>query len=637
VPTLPPKDPQLEREHDAVQAALLVSLATPWAVHALVVGLSALGARPLGSRAVAIGILLAAVGTGAGFARLASRSAAARPFVRMASGPRRLAAALSASALLALSAGVLLAVTLPVVAYDALAYRLPVIADWLDAGCIAWLVTDDPVRNGYPLGQEAVGAVLAAATGSMRFVALTSFFHVAAGALSIWLFAERIGVRRELARVGAALFVLVPMVILNAPSGYVDASFAGAAVSCVLLLALVFGSPRTDVVLAAAAGMATAHTLSLKGTGVAIVLAASVAVAVALLIAKLGDAKGAVLGLRPRLLTALLFAAPGSFWALRNLVHTGNPLWPVDVRVAGHRLFAGVASMESVLDVLHNTPASLASLSGPNRLLHTWFEWRGPAVDFDDRMAGLGLAWPLVAVPAIAFIAVRLSRRDSAPEHRLALFIAVAATLLAFVIQPMRWWPRYTIWVWGVGAVAIAATAQALLAAGRTRALTATLSVVTGLALVEAAVGLFHANGLATAVGRPGGVGRLADEPRLAPNAASWVDAAFWNNDVAHVSDVCRGAWKPGTDDANLDGVLAQVSPRPRVHVIADDDGNWSDVQKAWKDAGCAELLLLRGSPVLPLAQKDPDVTVEPAVAFDPLYVVRPRRLSRLASRNVTQ
>ena len=65
-------------------------------------------------------------------------------------------------------------------------HRLPVIADWLDAGRIAWLVTDDAVRNGYPLGQEAVSSVIVAATGSMRFVAGASFFYVAAGALSVW-------------------------------------------------------------------------------------------------------------------------------------------------------------------------------------------------------------------------------------------------------------------------------------------------------------------------------------------------------------------------------------------------------------------------------------------------------------------
>ncbi|HEX4335031.1 MAG TPA: hypothetical protein VH062_03905 [Polyangiaceae bacterium] len=624
-----------EPGRDAVQSALLVLLTLPWVIHALVVGLSATGARPLGSGVGALAIVATAL-VASGVARTFGRSAVT---VSGASSPvvvRRLSAVLSVAALAALAGATLVALAFPVVAYDAVAYRLPTVASWLDAGRVAWLVTDDPVRNGYPLGQEAVSAVLAAATGSMRFAALVSVLHVGAGALSIWLFAERIGVRRELGRASAALFALVPMVILNAPSGYVDAAFAGAAVSCVLLGALAFGSDRDDRVLAGAAGMAAAHALSLKGTGVALVLALGVGVVGVLVTARLRKTPVAVDGLGARLALFAVFAAPGAFWLLRNVAHTGNPLWPVDVVVAGHRVFTGVASMESVLDVVHNTPTALARLSEPGRLLHTWFEWRGPAIDFDDRTAGLGLLWPLAAVPAVVYTVARFRRLELGRPGVAALAIALTATTVAFVIQPMRWWPRYTIWVWGAGAVALAMTADAWLSAGRERRVTRALSVVTVLALVEGGVALFHANGFATALAGSNGGQRFSTDARVAPNAVSWVDGAFFTDELLAATDVCRGAWKPGTDDASLDGVLAQLSPRPRVHVVSDDDGDWSNVHKAWKDAGCTELLLFRGSPVLPLAQQDPEVTVEPAVAFDPLYVVRPRRFSRLAVRNVT-
>ena len=204
---------------------------------------------------------------------------------------------------------------------------------------------------------------------------------------------------------------------------------------------------------------------------------------------------------------------------------------------------------------------------------------------------------------------------------------------MAFAIQPMRWWPRYTIWLWGVGAVAMAVSAQWLLRKGRNRLLTVALSAVTAVAFIEGGIAVFHANGLATAVRRDG----LSSDPRQAVNATAWVDGAFWDLEVAREPHVCRGAWKPGTDDANLDGVLAQLSPRPTVHVVADDDGDWAAVQKTAKEAGCTSLLLLRGSPVLPLAEQDQQVTVETAVAFDPLYVVRPRRLARLDTRNLIQ
>jgi hypothetical protein len=563
-----------------------------------------------------------------------SRRAAPPPGAELPPAGRGFASLLALGSIGAWCGSLLTAFALPVIAYDALSYRLPVIAEWLDAGQVAWVSTDDAVRNGYPLGQEAVSSVLVAATGSMRWVACASFFYVAAGALAIWRFAAGVGVRDALGRAAAALFLLVPMVILNAPSAYVDASFAGAAVAVLLLSALLIGTARKDFVLAAAAGMAAAHTLSLKGTGLAVVLSVGLVAAVVLLARRRQtDGKAGREATRVALV-ALAFAAPGAFWVLRNLVHTGNPLWPVDLRVAGHTLFPGLASMEAVLDVAHNTPPALARLSEPFRVLHTWAELGGPATDFDDRTGGLGLIWLLFAVPAVVFTIVRLVRKDVALPHRTSVVVAISATALAFAMQPMRWWPRYTIWLWGVGAVAMAMSAEWLLREGRSRVLTAALAVVTGVAFVEGGIALFHANGLATAFERSGGI---SSDPRRAANAAAWVDTAFWNLEVARAKVVCRGGWKPGTDDANLDGVLAQLSPRPIVRVVNDDDGDWAAVQKAWKEAGCTDLLLLRGSPVLPLAEKDPEVTVEPAVAFDPLYVVRPRRVARLDTRNVTQ
>jgi hypothetical protein len=85
---------------------------------------------------------------------------------------------------------------------------------------------------------------------------------------------------------------------------------------------------------------------------------------------------------------------------------------------------------------------------------------------------------------------------------------------------------------------------------------------------------------------------------------------------------VCRGAWKPATDNANLDGVWAQLELRPRVHVVPDDDADWQEVRAAWRKAGCARLLLLHGSPVLNSARLDPEVDMVSIEAFDRLAVV---------------
>ena len=612
---------------------LLALLAVPWLAHAFVTGLSAVRLHPLSSRVVSSVLVGVSIAAGVVAARWGAGAGARSSAHALTGMSRHFATVLCGLAVAGLSLALLAAVALPLFAYDALGYHLPVIANWLDEGRVAWVNSDDPIRNGYPLGQEAIGALLVAATGSTRWVALPSFLYVAAGALSIWLFAEQIGVRRQIARASGALFALVPMVLLNAPTGYVDASFAGAAIAATLLLTSTFASAELDGRVPVAAGMAASHALSLKATGVSTLLAVCGASAVAAVVARRALAHRPE-GLVRRSVVAAAFALPGTFWLLRNAVETGNPLWPVDVNVAGHNLLHGVAPLSTVIDFVHNTPAALAPLSEPARVAHTWFEVSGFAHAFDERMAGLGLAWPLVALPAIVFTVVSAAKGTLSGERRVALLVVFAATAIAFAVQPLRWWPRFTVWLWGAGAVAIAHSAEALIAARRERVVAAALAVLTCSALVEGGVAVVHANGLGRAVARDGLAALFAGDGRNAPNAAEWVDDSFWKSGVADAPHICRGAWKPDTDDANLDGVFAQLSPRPHVHVLADDDGDWSDVQRAAKDAGCTDLLLLRGSPVLPLAQKDPDVTVESAIAFDPLFVVRPRGIPQAATRN---
>lgn len=595
-------------------AGLLGVLGFPWFVHAAVVSFSALGAKPLASRAAAWTILVLGVAFALGLAREVSRVRGIPEKPSVGLGPSEaIARFVTVTAALAFVFALGAAITFPVVAYDALAYRVPVVADWLDAGRVAWVATDDPVRNGYPLGQEAVSAVVAAATGSMRFVSVTSFFHVAAGAIGIALLAENAGVRRDLARAGGALFVLAPMVILNAPSGYVDAAFAGEVIAllCTVTLVTEGSAPRLGAV---AAGMAAAHVLALKSTGLPFVALVAMGAAVRAWVYRRR---------RPRTAAALLFATPGAFWALRNLYHTGNPLWPAEIRVIGITLWPGPHTLDQLLDAAHNTPPELAPLGRAARIVYTWFAWKGPAMDFDHRLAGLGWAWPFFALPAIGSFLWRCARSTDAEGNRQGLFV-IALTGACFALQPMSWWPRYTLWVWGAGALTIALEAERVLRSDRKALLPFALAALAGLLAFEGGIAVAHANGALGALARPGQWSDLRDLHRAA-NATAWVDPAFWRLGLERERNVCRGAWKMGTDNANLDGVFAQLMPRPKVHVVSDDDVGWKEVRHAWQESGCRELLLLQGSPALPLAARDPTVSVASTTAFDPLFVVRLR------------
>ena len=58
--------------------------------------------------------------------------------------------------------------------------------------------------------------------------------------------------------------------------------------------------------------------------------------------------------------------------------------------------------------------------------------------------------------------------RPRRPQAR-ALLLVLVMTAGCFVLQPLRWWPRYTLWLWGAGALALALQGEALARAGRRR------------------------------------------------------------------------------------------------------------------------------------------------------------------------
>src|SRR5262249_9728427 len=127
-----PPPAQLAASRARLRGALAAALGFPWIVHAAAVTASALRAHPLSGRAPAVLILLGASAFAVALYRLAVRSGSgfASPggdARRLPPVVQRLAHALVAAGGAALGLMLAVAIVLPVVAYDALAYRLPTI------------------------------------------------------------------------------------------------------------------------------------------------------------------------------------------------------------------------------------------------------------------------------------------------------------------------------------------------------------------------------------------------------------------------------------------------------------------------------------------------------------------------------
>ena len=108
-------------------------------------------------------------------------------------------------------------------------------------------------------------------------------------------------------------------------------------------------------------------------------------------------------------------------------------------------------------EVLTTPPGSGAGSAWPVAVVDSWAEdllpWRHGTYDFEQRLGGLGPLWSWLGVLTIPMV-VGLWRRRS------AALAAIAPIFILFLIQPYRWWARFTLPLAAVGAIAIVVSGQ---------------------------------------------------------------------------------------------------------------------------------------------------------------------------------
>lgn len=594
-------------EAERAFVAMRALLRGAFAVYMAVVAASVLGLAPLGSRLSAWSLLLLGGLTAGLTVQRAAPSAVERTG---AVPPRSLRWVGEATFALGLAATLVawgLALLLPVGAYDALGYRLPAIAGWLDVGALSWVAGDDPLRNGYPLGLEVLAAVLFRAFDSAFAVDAVASLFVCAGALALLGLLREVGVSRAAARLAAGLFLLAPMHLLNAPSGYADAAFSGALVALLVAAARFASAERRGAEPAVKKRATTERALDL-GSALALVIALKphgFAFAGIALLAALASRVRSARRAAPRapastladlgvgwseLASVLLLAAPGLFFAARNFVEQRNPLYPLELRAFGRVWLAGEAPLDGILTPDFNVPRELAALPAWARPLWVWLEPHGPAQSYDDRLAGFGYAFAALGLPALCWLALSWWRGRQREALRPVWFV-VAVTWLCWLVQPLAFWPRFSSWLWGAAALAIALLVTTLLDGGRARMALALAALALAMALPEAAHALAHVKGLHRL-----GLGVLAQDSVTTLARVAGIERSFVERALLGRRDVCRTPWRLGTDDANIDGVVAQLTPRPRMHVI--EETELAALPRALRSHGCDQLIAIGDAPL---------------------------------------
>jgi hypothetical protein len=480
-------------------------------------------------------IVTAVAVVGIGPRELISR---ARDHVRaLTDGARRLAA-YPWTLILTLFAGVEVAWALitgfftPPYAYDALTYHLPSVAYWIQQNQIGptpyaiW-------SNVYPMNAELTMAWPAAILRSDVLLNLGQFPFAVMGATALVIIGRAIGLRRPTALAVACLFLLTPLVLAQVSTPYVDLALASELLTAFafLLRAVQTLAARTDdspFVYFLFAGLATGLAVGSKSSA----LAAGAVFVLVVTVAVVRGVRTRTIGTRQVIAIAGIVLVPilalGSYWYVRDWVEYGNPVYPITVQVGGIELFPGRGSVADTV-LQKSAPPAFRNDPWPLQVLRSWATERpGRSYTFDARFGGYGPIWPLLALPALAAFAWWCLRR-----RRDLLYWVVVPFTAVFLLQPARWWTRFTIMFLGLGLLALGWAVDQL--RGRTSG-----RVLQGAIVVTVAVVLLPAAAPLRFLSRdPSAVAASIGEPRSSLTIGIVVNRDFrWVDDIPRHSTI---------------------------------------------------------------------------------------------------
>lgn len=372
-----------------------------------------------------------------------------------------------------------LALALPIVDYDGLALHGAAVAHWVRSAGLGESGLS-PMVDAAPLGPAAISAWTATFRSDLDWMFLTPLGFVAIGAAAVAQLARRFGASAWDAALGAVVFAALPVVALQATSGYPDLAAASSVVAAWALWAEVLArgslwradadarhqrADRRDLVLMGIAlGLATAaRPANLAAAAMVIALALAIT-AVRLREPSASTPSIAVLARRAALVVVPLLVL-GAYWYVRNAVGHHNPLYPFAIGP-----LEGLGSVERLL-VAPNRPDVLTDVGG--RVAQTATSWiadLSPSTySVDQRLGGLGPIFPLLLLPASAILVIS--------DRRTTVRATFGLALALLVVLPAPWWSRGTLFLPAVGAAALAAVATATPGRRRTALLAATLAL----------------------------------------------------------------------------------------------------------------------------------------------------------------
>jgi hypothetical protein len=339
--------------------------------------------------------------------------------------------------------------------WDGLFYHIPAIHEWVVAGRVSWIghVPDVPYVN-FPMGVELTAFVTHSLLGTSHLVDACNLPYWVLAFLSLVVIATRLGARGVWRWVAGALIVGAPVFVSQSVSCYIDPGFSSTVMASVAACAIfVFDRSQSGWWRAVLLGAAVGLCLGSKGTGLpfAVVFVAAATVGT-FWVEGMGRWKYV---LARMVVVALVLFLVGGYWYTRNAIAAGNPIFPMELKVGEKTIIEGANHVELLRD---NAPQWLEKYPGPLRMLVSWLQTDAPISGFDPT-GGMGYLWIAGALPAVLFLWLLAVRRRYPGPTREFVFVS-ALILCLLLVQPARWWARFTVWLHALGLPGIAVAAS---------------------------------------------------------------------------------------------------------------------------------------------------------------------------------
>lgn len=472
--------------------------------------------------------------------------------------------------------------------WDELWYHVPAIHEWARHGGVFFYPLDPRLAAApgeglfagwlnFPMGVELLALLGFFAIGTDRLIDATNLLYWPLGIAAVAVIAGRLGARGGWPWVAGALLFGASGFLSGSASIYVDAAFA-----CTVMASLAAGVAflvdrdrpawRKAALLGAALGLMAGS----KGTGAPF---AAVIVGITLATALWRDGLGTwAVQLRGLAIAVVAAVAVGGYWSIRNLVNTGNPIYPIQLSIGQKVLAPGydASAIGAASWTLAETPA-VEPYPPWARLFAAWaqpdLEFRNPGTPGAIRhatAAGLGYLWLAGGIPAIG-LAWLLAIRRRQRELLWVLGYLSLTTVGLLMVLPIAHQARFMLWLHGLGLPALAlVVSEAVSRLPQNRWHLATLAagaVAVGLAFWESARTIDLEWQLARQPTRAG------VEPRFFTGLDlewPWMPATPGFRDALAADRIARGPWRaPGAE--LLNGVLALPIGKREIAVLPPD------------------------------------------------------------------